>query len=50
MRALRLRGAITYDGGMPIFIDGKLIGAVDVSGMLPQQDGEVANAAASALK
>jgi len=47
LRVLRLREAIPYDGGVPIFLDGKLIGAVGVSGMLPQQDGEVANAAAS---
>jgi glc operon protein GlcG len=50
LRVLRLRGATPYDGGVPIFVDGKLIGAVGVSGMLPQQDGQVANAAASALK
>jgi uncharacterized protein GlcG (DUF336 family) len=49
-RILGLRGATPYEGGVPIFIDGKLIGAVGVSGMLPQQDGQVANAAASALK
>jgi glc operon protein GlcG len=50
LRVLGLRGATPYDGGVPIFVDGKLIGAVGVSGMLPQQDGQVANAAASALK
>jgi len=50
LRVLGLRGATPYDGGVPIFVDGKLIGAVGISGMLPQQDGQVANAAASALK
>jgi uncharacterized protein GlcG (DUF336 family) len=50
LRVLRLRGATPYDGGVPIFVDGKLIGAIGVWGMLPQQDGQVANAAASALK
>jgi glc operon protein GlcG len=50
LRVLRLRGATPYEGGVPIFVDGKLIGAVGVSGMLPQQDGQVANAAASAMK
>jgi glc operon protein GlcG len=50
LRVLGLRGATPYDGGVPIFVDGKLVGAVGVSGMLPQQDGQVANAAASALK
>jgi uncharacterized protein GlcG (DUF336 family) len=37
-------------GGVPIFVDGKLIGAVGVSGVLPQQDGQVAGAAAAGLK
>ena len=50
LRVLGLRGATPYDGGVPLFIDGKLIGAVGVSGVLPAQDGQVANAAASGLK
>jgi glc operon protein GlcG len=50
LRVLGLRGAVPYEGGVPILVDGKLIGAVGVSGMLPQQDGQVANAAVNALK
>ena len=50
LRVLGLRGATPYDGGVPLFIDGKLIGAVGVSGVLPAQDGQVANAAATGLK
>ncbi len=50
LRVLGLPGAIPYDGGVPILVDGKVIGAVGVSGMLPQQDGQVANAGASGLK
>jgi glc operon protein GlcG len=50
LRVLGLPGAIPYDGGVPIFVDGKVIGAVGVSGMLPQQDGQIANVGASALK
>ncbi len=50
LRVLGLRGATPYDGGVPLFVDGKLIGAVGVSGVLPAQDGQVANAAASGLK
>ena len=50
LRVLGLRGATPYDGGVPLFIDGKLIGAVGVSGVLPAQDGQVANVAASGLK
>ena len=37
-------------GGVPIMVDGKIIGAIGVSGMLPTQDGQVANAGASGLK
>jgi glc operon protein GlcG len=50
LRVLGLPGAIPYEGGVPIFVDGKVIGAVGVSGMLPQQDGQIANVGASALK
>jgi glc operon protein GlcG len=50
LRVLGLQGAVPYDGGVPIMVDGKIIGAVGVSGMLPQQDGQVANAAAGGLK
>ena len=50
LRVLGLRGATPYDGGVPLFMDGKLIGAVGVSGVLPAQDGQVANAAASGWK
>ncbi len=50
LRVLGLRGATPYDGGVPIFVDGKLIGAIGVSGMLPPQDGQIANAGASVLK
>jgi len=47
---LGLRGATPYEGGVPLLVDGKIIGAVGVSGMLPQQDGQVANAGASGMK
>jgi glc operon protein GlcG len=50
MRVLGLPGATPYDGGVPIFADGKLIGAIGVSGMLPAQDGQIANVGANALK
>ena len=50
LRVLGLRGATPYDGGLPIFIDGKLVGAGGVSGVLPAQDGQIASAGANALK
>lgn len=49
-RVLGLPGTTPYDGGVPIMVDGKLIGAIGVSGMLPVQDGQIANAGANALK
>jgi uncharacterized protein GlcG (DUF336 family) len=46
LRLLRLTGAIPIDGGFPIVVDGKLIGAVGVSGGSGDQDGQVAKAGA----
>ena len=48
IRLLRLTGAIPIDGGVPIIVDGKIIGAVGVSGGSGDQDGQVAKAGASA--
>jgi uncharacterized protein GlcG (DUF336 family) len=50
LRLLRLTGAIPIDGGVPIIADGKLIGAVGISGGSGEQDGKVAKAGASAVK
>jgi glc operon protein GlcG len=49
-RALNLRNASTVEGGVPITVGGKIIGAVGVSGVTSQQDGIVAKAGAEALK
>ena len=35
LRVLGLQGAVPYEGGVPIIVDGKIIGAIGVSGMLP---------------
>jgi uncharacterized protein GlcG (DUF336 family) len=50
LRLLRLTGAIPIDGGVPIIVDGKVIGAVGVSGGSGEQDGQVAKVGASASK
>jgi glc operon protein GlcG len=50
LRVLGLGNAMPYEGGVPIMVDGKVIGAIGVSGMLPTQDGQVANAGANGLK
>jgi glc operon protein GlcG len=50
LRLLRLTGAIPIDGDVPIIVDGKLIGAVGVSGGSGDQDGLVARAGPTAAK
>src|SRR6266487_3611835 len=46
--ALALPGATPLQGGVPIVVDGKVIGAVGVSGESPQEDEDVAKAGAAA--
>jgi glc operon protein GlcG len=38
------------EGGLPIVVDGKMIGAVGVSGVTAAQDAQVARAGLDALK
>jgi len=47
--ALALPGATPLQGGIPIIIDGKVVGAIGVSGNTPQEDEEIAIAGASAI-
>jgi glc operon protein GlcG len=39
----------TLEGGVPIVVDGQVVGAVGVSGVKPDQDSQVAKAAANSL-
>ncbi len=48
--ALALTGATPLQGGIPIKLDGKVIGAIGVSGESPQEDEEVAKAGAAAAE
>ena len=50
IRILRLHGASPIDGGDPIVVDGKVIGAIGVSGGAGEQDGQVSKAGVAALK
>jgi len=50
IRILRLQGASPIEGGDPILADGKVVGAIGVSGGSGEQDGVVARAGAAALK
>jgi glc operon protein GlcG len=47
---LGMNGAIPIEGGLPIVTDGKVIGAVGVSGLTSPQDAQVAQAGLDALK
>ena len=50
MRTLALRGASPLEGGIPIVTDGKIVGAIGVSGATSAQDGQVAKTGADAAK
>jgi uncharacterized protein GlcG (DUF336 family) len=38
------------EGGIPIVVDGKIVGGVGVSGVTSQQDAQIAQAGIDALK
>ena len=50
LRILSLHGAVAIDGGVPIIIDGKIVGAIGVSGATSAQDGQCATAGASSVR
>src|SRR5262245_18769241 len=50
LRILRLEGAVPVDGGVPIIAEGKIVGAIGVSGGTSAQDGQCAQAGAAAIK
>jgi len=50
LRLLGLQGAVPVDGGVPILIDGKIVGAIGLSGGTSAQDGQCAGAGAAAVK
>ena len=47
--ALGLPGAAPLQGGVPIIFEGKVIGAIGVSGNTPQEDEDIAKVGAAAL-
>jgi uncharacterized protein GlcG (DUF336 family) len=49
-RLLGLREAVPVEGGLPLLIDGKIVGAIGLSGGTSAQDGVCAAAGAAALK
>ena len=50
LRMLAVPGVLPLEGGVPIVVDGKIIGAIGVSGVASDQDAQVAMAGAAAAK
>jgi len=50
LRILRIQGATPVEGGIPLVSDGKIVGAIGVSGGTSAQDGQCAKASADAFK
>ena len=50
LRFLTLRDATAVEGGLPLMIGGKIVGAIGISGMASDQDGMIAASGAGALK
>jgi uncharacterized protein GlcG (DUF336 family) len=44
-----IEGAVTFGGGVPVYVDGTLVGAVTASGVMPDQDEAVSTAGAEAI-
>jgi len=49
LRVFRIKGAVPVEGGVPIVRDGKIVGAIGVSGGTSSQDGQCARAGADAV-
>ncbi len=50
LRILGLQGAVPVEGGIPLVMDGKIVGAIGLSGGTAQQDGMAAKAGADLVK
>jgi len=50
LRILRIQGAVPVEGGIPLVLDGKIVGAIGVSGGSSAQDAQCAKAGADAIK
>ena len=50
LRFLALKDIVPLEGGLPLMLDGKIVGAIGVSGVLSSQDAQIAKAGADALK
>ena len=49
LRVMALRGVMPVEGGVPLLVDGKIVGALGVSGGTSEQDGQCCKAATDAM-
>ena len=50
LRLLAVKDITPLEGGLPVILDGKIIGSIGVSGALSSQDAQVARVGAAAVK
>lgn len=50
LRILSIKDAVAVEGGIPLVMDGKIVGAIGVSGAASSQDAQCAKAGVDALK
>ena len=50
LRILTLKGVVAAEGGIPLLMDGKIVGAIGVSGATSAQDAQCAKAGADTVK
>jgi uncharacterized protein GlcG (DUF336 family) len=49
LRVTKLRGAIPVEGGVPLVVNGRIVGGLGISGGTAEQDGQCAKAATDAM-
>jgi glc operon protein GlcG len=50
LRVLKLENAVPVEGGLPLIVDGNIVGAIGLSGGTSAQDGQCAQAGADAFR
>jgi glc operon protein GlcG len=50
LRVLKVTGGVPIEGGLPLLIEGKIVGAIGVSGGTSAQDGQCAKAGSDTIK
>jgi uncharacterized protein GlcG (DUF336 family) len=49
LRVMKLRGAMPVEGGVPLVVNGQIVGGLGISGGTAEQDGQCAKAAVDAM-